>query len=198
MWTFLIGGGHYFYHDDAGQETVTTGIMVYDPNVKGCEREKHAERLKWLGYASRFFNEGVRNLDRMEPHNELVKSGHAYCLANPGEEYAVYSMSDDAFTLDLSHAEGKTLVGRFYDPRTGQYLAPARIRLSRTTADVGGLGTSQKGAQASPNVVPMSSMVKIEDGSSYPTRFVYSDGGMVTFTKPDSRDWALLLCTQSY
>jgi len=122
LWTFAIGGGHYFYHDDSGQETVTTGIMCYDPNVKGCEREKHAERLRWLGYASRFFNEEIKDLEGMEPHNELVGSGNAYCLANPGKEYAVYSISGTSFTLDLSHINGRTFVGRFYDPRTGRYL----------------------------------------------------------------------------
>jgi len=29
IWTFSTGGGHYFFHADAGQETVRTGIMGY-------------------------------------------------------------------------------------------------------------------------------------------------------------------------
>jgi len=63
----------------------------------------------------------------MEPHNELVRSGKAYCLADPGKEYAVYSLEGGSFVLDLSHVGGRKLIGRFYDPRTGRYLKPFSI-----------------------------------------------------------------------
>jgi len=119
MWTFLIGGGHYFFHNDAGQETVTTGIMGYDPHVAGGD--KGMLRRDWLGHAARFFNEGITRLDHMAPHNELVTSGAAYCLACPGAEYAVYSMSGPELALDLSRAPDTSFSCRFYDPRSGTY-----------------------------------------------------------------------------
>jgi Domain of unknown function (DUF5060) len=39
MWTFAIGGGHFFFHDDERQGNPQTGIMGYDPTtprVAGC------------------------------------------------------------------------------------------------------------------------------------------------------------------
>jgi hypothetical protein len=125
MWTFLIGGGHYFFHNDAGQETVTTGIMGYDPHVAGGD--KGMERRDWIGHAARFFNEGITRLDQMAPQNELVLSGAAYCLACPGMEYAVYSTSGRDLVLDLSGAPTTSFGCRFYDPRSGQYRPPFRV-----------------------------------------------------------------------
>jgi len=118
IWTFSIGGGSYFFHGDYDQETVRTGIMGYDPYVPGGDKGMY--KRDWLGHASRFFNEHVFDLDTMAPHNELSGSG-SYCLADPGREYVVYSKigSSSTFTLDLTHAAGKTMNCRFYDPRTG-------------------------------------------------------------------------------
>lgn len=119
LWTCLTGGGHYFFHDDAGQETPQTGIMGYDPHVVGGNTGMI--RRKWLGYASRFFNEQVRFLDALTPHDELVVAGQATCLAAPAKgEFAVY----------LPHG-GKTILrlpprrfrARWYDPRTGTFTA---------------------------------------------------------------------------
>lgn len=123
VWRYSIAGGNYFHHNDAGQETVTTGVMVYDPKTKPPgNKEKVLERLTWLGIASRFFNEHIDDLDSMVPHLELCGSG-TYCLANLGREYVVYSETDSlsSFTLDLSAATGKILYCRFYNPRNGQF-----------------------------------------------------------------------------
>jgi hypothetical protein len=125
LWTFVIGGGHYFFHDDAGQGLVTRGIMGYDPNVVGGD--KNPQVRDWLGHASRLFNDHVGDLDALSPHNELVKSGTAYCLAAPGREYVVYSMSGEAFELDLSAAAGRAVTGRWYDPRTGLYQGESSV-----------------------------------------------------------------------
>ena len=119
IWSFSIGGGHYFFHADEGQETVRTGIMGYDPYIAGGD--KGMVKRDWLGHASRLFNDHVVGLDTMAPHNELTGSG-TYCLADPGREYVVYSKIGSAvtFTLNLGAASGKTLHCRFYNPRTGQ------------------------------------------------------------------------------
>lgn len=48
IWTFSTGGGHYFFHADAGQETVRTGIMGYDPLVPNGD--KGMDKRDWLGH----------------------------------------------------------------------------------------------------------------------------------------------------
>lgn len=120
IWTFMSGGGSYFYHGDAGQETERTGIMGYDPHVPGGDTGM--VRRDWLGIASRLFNEHVVALDGMAPHNELSDSGTT-CLAEPGREYVVYSKigSSTTFNVNLSAAAGKTLDCRFYNPRNGNF-----------------------------------------------------------------------------
>jgi len=119
IWSFSIGGGHYFFHADEGQETVRTGIMGYDPYVP--DGDKGMYKRDWLGHASRFFNEYVEDLDSLVPHNGLSSPG-TYCLADPGREYVVYSKigSPVNFNVNLSDAAGKTLNCRFYNPRDGQ------------------------------------------------------------------------------
>ena len=118
IWTFAMGGGNYFFHADAEQETARTGIMGYDPHVP--DGDKGTYKRDWLGHASRFFNEHVGSLDSVAPHNDLSRAG-AYCLADPGREYIFYSMIDSptALEVDLSAAAGKTVNCRFYDPRRG-------------------------------------------------------------------------------
>jgi hypothetical protein len=94
--------------------------MVYDPHVRGGRKERVRQRLAWLGHACRFFNQALRNLPAMTPHDSLVRgSTDAYCLARPGHEYAVYSWRGASFRLDLSGVKNATVTGRFYDPRTG-------------------------------------------------------------------------------
>lgn len=122
IWTFAMGGGHYFFHADADQETVRTGIMGYDPQVPNGNKGMY--KRDWLGHASRFFNDHVEDLDSLVPHNELTSSG-TYCLANPGREYVTYSKigSSATFYLNLGGTAGKTLNCRFYNPRSGQFEA---------------------------------------------------------------------------
>lgn len=131
IWTFTTGGGHFFFHADERQETVTTGIMGYDPNIAGGNKGMY--KRDWLGHASRFFNEQVTELDTLAPHNELVSSGTT-CLADPGREYVVYSKigSPTAFTLNMSAGAG-VFDCRFYNPRDGQF-APTFTRQAGGTA----------------------------------------------------------------
>ena len=119
LWTFSVGGGHFTFHADEGQETARTGIMGYDAHVQGGDMGML--KRDWLGHASRFFNEHLQHLGGMTPQNDLVGEG-AYCLAAPGREYAVYSMIGAAkeFTVDLQAVAGRVRC-RFYDPRTGRF-----------------------------------------------------------------------------
>ncbi|MCX8036310.1 MAG: hypothetical protein N3D11_04475 [Candidatus Sumerlaeia bacterium] len=128
MWTFAIGGGHFLFHDDAEQGTDQTGIMGYDPNVK--DGRIPYTTYDWLGYMSRFFNEGLTNLDALRPHNERVGGGgtKACCLATPGVEYAVYLPEGGTLQLDLGAAEGKTFFADWYDPRTGIWTPAGTVK----------------------------------------------------------------------
>jgi len=119
MWSFLLGGGHFFFHADERQETPRTGIMGYDPHVPGGN--KGMIKRDWLGHASRFFNEEISDLDSLRPHNELV-SGGVWCLCDPGREYAVYSVmgNENPIELDLRGVSG-AFKCRFYDPRSGAF-----------------------------------------------------------------------------
>jgi len=119
IWTFSIGGGNFFFHGDYDQETITTGIMSYDPYVTGGDKGMY--KRDWLGHASRLFNEYVTDLDSMSPANALGSTG-TYCLADNGREYVLYSKngSPTTFTINLSAASG-TLYCRFYNPRTGVF-----------------------------------------------------------------------------
>ena len=132
MWTFAIGGGHFVFHDDEGWRTTPkSGIMGYDPNV--ADTRPALETYDWLGRISRFFNERIGNLDVMQPHNELVSgNAAAYCLADPGAEYAVYLKNGGAIRLDLAAANGKAFAVEWYDPRTGKRRTAAEVKGGQT------------------------------------------------------------------
>jgi hypothetical protein len=55
---------------------------------------------------------------RMDPADDLVLAGSAYCLAERGHHYVVFAYQATTFTLDLRGAEG-TFEARWYDPLTG-------------------------------------------------------------------------------
>ena len=113
VWTRAMGGIHYLLHNDAR----SPGIMAWDPNT-GRDPDDDLGR-KYVGYASRFFNRHLNNLDAMVPNNGLMNNG-AKCLANPRNEYVVYLPNGSSVTVDLSDASGILNVG-WYNPRDGKY-----------------------------------------------------------------------------
>ncbi len=126
LWTFAIAGGHLFFHDDEGEGTLQTGIMGYDPNVK--RGVKPLRTYDWLGLIARFFNTKVLDLDKMKPHNELIVEGKdAYCLADPGNDYAVYLRNGGSVTLKLPRTDGKTFAVEWLNPDTGEYYSEGRV-----------------------------------------------------------------------
>ncbi len=127
LWRYTTAGGHFFHHNDAEQETETTGVMIYDPHVTPAGDEDQVfERLSWLGNASQFFNTHVKNLDALKPNHGFVGKDF-FCLADPGREYVVYApeTSPEQFTLDLSDLRGP-FAYRFYNPYTGEFLEAVR------------------------------------------------------------------------
>lgn len=67
--------------------------------------------------ANRFLKSGVEWWT-MSPHDELLDSGTAYILANPGVEYIAYSSSGDSFVLNLP---GGNYQWRWFNPANGIY-----------------------------------------------------------------------------
>lgn len=103
VYACLLGGGHYFFHNDADQETPTTGIMTYDPNVKDDRPEAVRARLRWLGIACQALNTRVTPSSEMTPANDVIRQGEGYCLAAPGAQYVVYIQGGGKATLQLTH-----------------------------------------------------------------------------------------------
>jgi hypothetical protein len=62
---------------------------------------------------------------RMHPHNSLVNRGN-FCLAEPGQEYVVYTETGGPVVLDLSATRG-LLQAQWLNPRTGQYLPAGEV-----------------------------------------------------------------------
>jgi hypothetical protein len=56
----------------------------------------------------------------MEPSDQLVVSGSAYCMAEPGVNYVVYFPQGGTIQLDLSEASGSFLA-QWFDPQTGAW-----------------------------------------------------------------------------
>jgi hypothetical protein len=54
----------------------------------------------------------------MESHDEVIKSGKAFCLAKPGEVYALYLPTGGSVTVSLP-ANGNFEVA-WWDPANGQ------------------------------------------------------------------------------
>lgn len=104
LYACLFGGGHYFFHNDAGQETPTTGIMAYDARVKGANHAAVRERLRWLGIACRIINRQQSRLPKMTPRNDVILDGNGYCFAAADSPYLVYVRSGGKATLRLDRA----------------------------------------------------------------------------------------------
>lgn len=119
VYACLLGGGHYFFHNDEGQETSTTGVMSYDKHVRNSRIQAVRRRLRWLGIASKFMNGQVRRLRGMQPRNEVIHHAAGYCLARPGVEYVVYVKSGNEAGIDLQGPADSFEVS-VMSPRTGK------------------------------------------------------------------------------
>ena len=72
---------------------------------------------------------GAIDLFRCEPHNDLLGergANEAYCLAEPGRQYAVYFPSAGEVTLDVRVAS-QPLTARWYDIDEGRWLETSSV-----------------------------------------------------------------------
>ena len=78
--------------------------------------------------AARTFT-GAFDIFHTEPHPELLserEENEAYCLAKPGEVYALYFPKGGAVRLRIGHAE-KQLRLRWFDPTTARFTDPGPL-----------------------------------------------------------------------
>lgn len=76
------------------------------------------------------------NLFATEPRNDLLgerEENEAYCLAEPGKQYAVYFPNGGEVTLNFSDARG-ALTLRWYDIDGGRWLAEEKVEAERAIA----------------------------------------------------------------
>ena len=116
-WAIAMAGGYGTY----GDKTKGPKVAVYFSSVlEDAIGTVVPDMLQHL----HAFMEGI-GYRQMAPANTLLSDcdpQQAFCLANPGQEYVVYLVRGQPFRLNLTHAQG-TLSARWYNPRTGEYLA---------------------------------------------------------------------------
>ncbi|GAB5402746.1 MAG: hypothetical protein Aurels2KO_09770 [Aureliella sp.] len=92
-------------------------------NDLGCEDWRSRDKL-WgqTEIAKRFFEEHIPFAD-MQPSDESVSGGEAYCLAQPGNTYAVYRHSEQPDArLELNVSNQAAYRVRWYNPRQREGL----------------------------------------------------------------------------
>jgi len=116
LWGNLMGGG--------------SGVEWYFgsrfPHMDiNCEDWRTRENM-WdqTRYALEFFHDYLPFAE-MAPDNALISNSKAYCLAKPGEVYAIYLL--EGGSADLKVAPGRYSV-QWYNPRTGGELLRGSVR----------------------------------------------------------------------
>ena len=105
LWGNLMAGGagcEWFFQDDIHCEDWRSRDKMWDQTKIALD----------------FFHQHLPFAD-MEPHDELIKGGEPWCLARPGEIYAIYAPKPVQVKIELPHGEFQAL---WYNPRTGGEL----------------------------------------------------------------------------
>ncbi len=109
LWGNLMAGG-------AGVEWYFGYRFAH--NDLNCETWRSRERMWDLTrYALEFFRDSLP-FTRMNHHDELTSAPDDYCLADPGNVYAIYLPSGGTTDVDLGRST-KTFRIRWYNPRQG-------------------------------------------------------------------------------
>jgi hypothetical protein len=113
-------------------------------NDLNCEDWRSRENMwRQTRLALAFFREHLPFWE-MTPDDGLVSGADGWCLARPGEVWAVYLPKGGEATLDLGDAEGRFAVG-WYDPRAGGNLRRGSVAEVKGPGKVG-LGRPPEGA----------------------------------------------------
>jgi hypothetical protein len=125
IWGFFAAGAHTTWADwnysdkswSLGKAWLPVKLLsehVFDRLGGDCRGDEQlviaAEAMRQLQYW------------KMNPHNELVAgSEEAYCLAEPGRQYMIYTPNGGTVKIDL-RGEAGTFEVRWLNPRDGSYL----------------------------------------------------------------------------
>ncbi|MHC4992217.1 MAG: DUF5060 domain-containing protein, partial [Planctomycetota bacterium] len=173
-WSAYIGGGVWEVHTD----------QPYD-------RPMSAWETSWnqIGGARAFME--TLPFWEMEPANNLVQSGQAFCLADPGEAYALYLHSGGTIEVDLT--SGVTYEYAWWNPandQNGSFQGQGSVQGGRRsfTAPGGGdwaLRIVRTGGQGNSPPIASDSDAVVAPGQSVQVTLAYSDTdgpGPYTFT----------------
>jgi hypothetical protein len=100
----MAGGNFELHYYDAYGQGGTVTIHDLEPMLDDMRR-------------ARTFLESLPFYE-MEPCNELLPDDTNYCLAKPGEVYAIYMPNGGSATVDLSDVSGE-FETKWFNPRTG-------------------------------------------------------------------------------
>jgi hypothetical protein len=96
---------------------LASGLYTWD-EIKG---EGNSYITEYSEYAANFFREHVKDYSLMNPCNNNVVSGNAYCISNPGKEYIFFSYSENSITVNIGNGNN-VYKGVWYDPSKGQVV----------------------------------------------------------------------------
>lgn len=120
MWGIYIGGGY----GSAGNKNLYPGIGQPYKSANWHDEPEYGDIRRLIDF---FTAKPGFEYWKMQPHNELVKSGErAYVLAEPTRQYIVYAAAGGKVTLELT---GGPYRARRYDPRTGEDI-PLPVSIS--------------------------------------------------------------------
>ena len=169
LWGNLMAGGagvEYYFGYAFPQSDLT------------CQDWRSRDNMwNYTRHALRFFDEHIPFWN-MKNSNSLVAGVTSYCLAQPGEVYAVYLLNGGDATLDVS-GYNKNFRVRWYNPRTGEFAAD-------TYAIAGGAKTSL-GLPPSETSQDWLALVEAsEGGNAVPTVTIQDPKANTTFTAGNS------------
>ncbi|MFT7465169.1 MAG: hypothetical protein ACI9EF_003533 [Pseudohongiellaceae bacterium] len=149
----------------------------YPHNDLDCEDWRSRDNLWDITRAAKEFFELYLDFDAMVPADELVVMGNAWCLANPGIEYALYQPAAQEIVLDLQNYTGSFDVA-WYDPRNGGELLPGSV-----TSIIGpglvSLGTAPQGYDWAVRVRHANSPPQFQTAGAWPNP--YTGQGLLNF-----------------
>ncbi len=130
MWADFTAGGHSNFFDFAFWRG--TGHTLDDGRPS---RSPPHEILRGGQYLLDFLTENQVQFWAMAPHDELATAEgkselYVFTLAQPGEEYICYVLGDGPVTVALRLTNG-LFTARWYDPKRGRFLAPAKAAQGR-------------------------------------------------------------------
>ena len=97
--------------------------------------------LPWMGdktgtdafrHANAFLKSGVKWWE-MSPHDEIIKTGTAYALANLGQEYIIFSSSGTSFDIQLPTGQ---YTQKWFNPADGSFNSAVNLSSSSSTVTI--------------------------------------------------------------